>query len=117
MYMQMELEAENWWLQSIGYDFDGKKTFMKKYHSCRKFGCRKNPIFKKKIFQILYCNSYVTRLESRVALHMNYNREYEFAPNFENAENFEWIDLQDEIIFLPRVFSMLKIHTSTYWKN
>ena len=25
MYMQMELEAENWWLQSIGYDFDGKK--------------------------------------------------------------------------------------------
>ena len=23
--MQMELEAENVWLQSIGYDFDGKK--------------------------------------------------------------------------------------------
>ena len=29
MYMQMELEAENWWLQSIGYDFDGKKSFIK----------------------------------------------------------------------------------------
>ena len=32
MYMQMELEAENWWLQSIGYDFDGKKSFIKKYY-------------------------------------------------------------------------------------
>ena len=31
MYMQMELEAENLWLQSIGYDFDGKKSFIKKY--------------------------------------------------------------------------------------
>ena len=30
--MQMELEAENWWLQSIGYDFDGKKRFIKKYY-------------------------------------------------------------------------------------
>ena len=29
--MQMGLEAETWWLQSIGYDFDGKKKFHKKY--------------------------------------------------------------------------------------
>ena len=28
----MELEAENWWLQSIGYDFDGKKSFINKYY-------------------------------------------------------------------------------------
>ena len=26
----MELEAANWWLQSIGYDFDGKKNIHQK---------------------------------------------------------------------------------------
>ena len=30
--MQMELEAENLWSQSIGYDFDGKTKFIKKYY-------------------------------------------------------------------------------------
>ena len=27
----MELEADNLWSQSIGYDFDGKTKFIKKY--------------------------------------------------------------------------------------
>ena len=27
----MGLEAENWWIHSIGYDFDGKKDFIKKH--------------------------------------------------------------------------------------
>ena len=57
MYMQMELEAENLWLQSIGYDFDGKKTFMKKYYFflVENFVAEKNPIFRWEIFQISYC--------------------------------------------------------------
>ena len=28
----MELEAENWWLDSTSHDFDDKKKFVKKYY-------------------------------------------------------------------------------------
>ena len=49
MYMQMELEAENWWLQSIGYDFDGKKSFIKKYW----FFLVENVVAEKKIHFLL----------------------------------------------------------------
>ena len=57
MYMQMELEAENWWLQSIGYDFDGKKSFIKKYlfFLVENFVAEKKTIFCWENFQISYC--------------------------------------------------------------
>ena len=53
MYMQMELEAENWWLQSIGYDFDGKKSFIKKYYFflVENFVAEKKSNFVLKIFR------------------------------------------------------------------
>ena len=51
--MQMELEAENWWLQSIGYDFDGKKSFIKKYYFflVENFVAEKNSMFFGKYFR------------------------------------------------------------------
>ena len=59
----MELEAEILWLQSIGYDFDGKKfhqqilLFLVEIFVAEKIQkCLE-------IFQIPYCNSYVTRFE------------------------------------------------------
>ena len=46
----MELEAENLWLQSIGYDFDGKKSSIKKYYYflVEIFVAEKNPNFFRK---------------------------------------------------------------------
>ena len=67
----MELEAENWWLQSIGCDFDGKKTFIKKYYYflVENFVAEKNPFFLGHfcIPIVIYINYYnSTRGSSRV---------------------------------------------------
>ena len=83
-----------------------------------KFGIDIGKIFPRKIFfrdakrsekvrrsqivgeiQIPYCNLYVTRLETRVALHVNYNGKSELAPNFENVDFFQIIFHLEKIFF------------------
>ena len=63
MYMQMELEADNLWLKSIGYDFDGKRKFIKKYYFflVENIVAEKNPFFVGKFSRFPIVNNRRTR--------------------------------------------------------